>query len=189
MTNKKKILILMGHPDKETVSGFLADSYEKGAKKVGHQVKRVNVGDLEFDPILHKGYKEVQTLEPDLLMVQQSIKWADHLVIVYPNWWGSMPALFKGLFDRMLLPGFAFNFRDGKHLKYLTGKSARVVVTMDVMPKLFKTRTSRTMKNSILNFCGIYPVRISEIGPIKEIIDKKKTEWGEAFTNFGKRGI
>lgn len=188
--NKKKIFILLGHSDCESLSGFLADSYEAGAREVGHDIRRVNICDLKFDPILHKGYKEIQELEPDLVMVQENIKWANHIVILYPNWWGSMPAILKGLFDRMILPGFGFNFKDGKHLKHLSGRSARVVVTMDIMPKFFGvSRTAKTVKNSILKFCGINPVRISEIGPVKEVVEEKKEEWGKTFADFGKRAI
>ena len=53
----KKILIVLGHPDSQTFSGTVADHYQAGAEEVGHTVERVNVGDLQFDPILHKGYK------------------------------------------------------------------------------------------------------------------------------------
>jgi len=81
----KRIFILMGNPDKEgTLSNEIADTYEREAKAAGHEVRRANLGDLQFDPILHKGYKEIQPLEPDLLKVQADILWAEHFVLVYP---------------------------------------------------------------------------------------------------------
>ncbi|PIP73030.1 MAG: NADPH:quinone reductase [Candidatus Lloydbacteria bacterium CG22_combo_CG10-13_8_21_14_all_47_15] len=187
---KKKIFVFLGHTDPETICGFLAEQYASGAEAGGHEVRRVNISDLQFDPILHKGYKEIQELEPDLVRVQEDIKWADHIFIAYPNWWGSMPAKLKGFFDRALLPGFGFNFRDGKHLKYMTGKSARVVVTMDIMPPFFlHTRTALTMRNSILRFCGIAPVRISEIGPVKHTPANKREAWGKQFYDYGKIAV
>ncbi len=188
--NTKKVLVMLGHPDTDSLAGFLADQYEAGAKANGAEVKRINVGDLKFDPILHKGYRVIQELEPDLISAQEMIKWADHIVIVYPNWWGSMPASLKGFFDRALLPGFGFNFRDGKIIKRLVGKSARIIITMDIMPTLFfHTRAALTMKKSILRFCGIEPVRITEIGPVKEVVEKKKDEWGRRVFSYGKAGI
>lgn len=186
----KKILIFLGHTDPETMCGFLAEEYAAGAKAGGHTVRRINIGDMQFDPILHKGYKEIQELESDLKKAQDDIKWADHIMITYPNWWGSMPAKFKGFFDRALLPGFGFNFRDGKLQKRLAGKTARVAVTMDIMPPFFRhTRTAITMRNSILRFCGVEPVRISEIGPVKNIPADKREEWGRRFYDYGKVGV
>src|SRR6478609_2641493 len=112
---KKKITLLLGHPDTSgTICGELALLYESAAKKAGHEVRRFNLGELRFDPILHKGYKVIQNLEPDLTALQDSIRWADHFVIIYPTWWCSMPALLKGLFDRIWLPAFAFNMRKHK---------------------------------------------------------------------------
>ncbi|MEK7129079.1 MAG: NAD(P)H-dependent oxidoreductase, partial [Patescibacteria group bacterium] len=81
---KKKILILLGHSDNETTCGSFATAYEEGAKETGYEVKRVNLGDLKFDPILHKGYKVIQELEPDLLALQNDFRWAEHIVLFYP---------------------------------------------------------------------------------------------------------
>lgn len=89
------------------LDGALADAYEETARQKGHEVRRQNLGDLRFDPILWHGYQKVQELEPDLLAAQASITWCDHWVIIYPIWWGSVPALLKGFFDRALYSGFA----------------------------------------------------------------------------------
>lgn len=90
--------------------------------------------------VLHDGYNQVQLLEPDLVQAQADITWAEHLAFVYPIWWGGIPALMKGFFDRIFLPGFAFKYREGKAFpdKLLKGKTAHLLVTMDTPPWYYK---------------------------------------------------
>src|SRR3989344_6850174 len=108
--HRKKIFMLFGHPDASGLCGALADAYMEGAREGGHEIIRMNAGDMRFDPILHKGYRELQALEPDLIEFQKKVGWADHFVIVHPVWWVGMPALLKAIFDRAWLPGSAFRY-------------------------------------------------------------------------------
>jgi len=182
----KKIYILLGHPDKETLSGHYADVYEEAARDAGHEVRRSNIGDLNFDPILHQGYKVIQELEPDLKHVQENLKWADHFVLVYPVWWSATPALLKGLFDRIWLPGFCFRMK--KHRtwhsfpgweKFMKGKTARVISLSNMRPwlirLLFGDFTNETSR-ATLGFVG-YRVRRTEIGNAEKLSSKKKESW------------
>jgi len=195
----KKIFILLGHPQTESSAGSFADAYQSGAEEGGHEVRRMNIGDLSFDPLLHKGYKEIQTLEPDLVQVQENMRWADHIVILYPNWWCTMPALLKGMFDRMWLPGFAFNFekdkdgkRTGRVLKMLKGKSGRVIVTTGTHPFIIRLRDgdfTNELARGILGFSGISPVGITTLGPCENTPEKKRTGWMEKVHTLGKKGV
>ena len=129
----KTILILNAHPNKKSFCSALAESYLNGAQSSNADIKLINLIDLNFDPILKTTNSQDTELEPDILKVQKEISKADHLVFVYPNWWGTYPALLKGFFDRVFTSGFAFRYRTKNPLpeKLLTGKSARVIVTMD----------------------------------------------------------
>ena len=104
----KNILIINGHPDKESFCFALSESYKMGAYKTNTNVKLIHLIDLKFNPILTYGYRKISELEPDLVQMQQDILWADHLVFVYPNWWSTVPALLKGLIDRIFVPGLLF---------------------------------------------------------------------------------
>lgn len=190
----KKIVIICGHPDADSFSGSVLDRYQIGAEEAGHEVRRYNLGELHFDPILHKGYKEIQQLEPDLVMLQDAILECDHLVIGYPNWWCSMPALLKGLFDRFWLPGFAFNFnkQTKKIEKHLTGKSARVLVLCGSHGPL-KTWWSfgdftNEIQYGILEFAGI-KTQVSVYGPTEKVADKVKEKWLKEVEILGRKGI
>lgn len=170
----KKIFIVIGHPDPKAFTGRIARWYAEGARAAGHKVRILDLGAVSFDPILRRGYSTAQPLEPALAKAQRDIRWADHLVFVYPNWWGSMPALLKGFFDRVLLPGFAFAY-DAEKMRsrgLLAGKSARVILLMRTTSKEYRKKfpySGETVKNSILEFCGVRPVRMTEIGPSERI--------------------
>lgn len=188
----KKILIINGHPDRESFCFDLAKSYKKGADLTGADCKLVNLIDLNFDPILHYGYRKRTELEPDLLSIQQDILNSDHLVFVYPTWWGTYPALLKGFFDRVFLPKFAFKYRENSLLwdKLLKNKSARLITTMD-SPKwyyafIYKSPGHNSLKKGILQFCGINPVKITSYGPIKSSNEKKRKKWINNTVKLGK---
>lgn len=181
----KRITLVLGHPDAGSYCGALADTYAQAARQAGHEVKLIRLGELDFDPVLHQGYKTVQPLEPDLQAAQAAITWANHLVFVYPLWWGAMPALLKGFFDRVFLPGYAFKYRRNSPLwdRLLSGRSAQVFTTMDTPPWYYRLVYSmpahHQMRKTILEFCGIRPVRITSFGPLRHASDARKAAWLE----------
>ena len=168
-----KILIILGHPNLESYNNELAESYAAGAREKGAEVKMLKLAELDFDPILHGGFSRKQPLEDDLKEAQSLIMWANHLVWVYPSWWGSIPALLKGFIDRTFLPGFAFKYRENSIFwdKYLTGKSARLILTMDT-PRfynwlIYRSANIRQMKNATLQFSGVKTVKITVFDSIR----------------------
>lgn len=175
-----RTLIILGHPDKKSFCSSLADSYEKGAKEKGGEVARLNLCDLKFDPILRNGYNKIQNLEPDLVEAQRLIRWANHLVFVFPVWWSAPPALMKGFIDRVFLPGFAFQYRDNTAGidKLLTGRSARIILTSNA-PVLwlylnYFHPAVNMMKTSLLEMCGVSPVSVTSFGSLKNASEKKR---------------
>ena len=168
-----KILILNGNNKRESLSAAIWKAYRDGATEGGNEVILVNIAELKFDPILHEGYLVVQEMEPDLIDFQQKLLWADHFVVVYPTWWGGLPALLKGLFDRSFYSGFAFKYHDKGPMwdKLLSGRSAHVITTMDA-PFLwyflfYRSAGTNLIKNAILKFCGFSPVKTSYVTRVR----------------------
>src|SRR3970040_388843 len=128
----KKILVILGQPQRQSFGAALAQAYAEGARASGAEVRELFLGDLKFDPAGAMNHSSPPALETDLVMAQEAIKWAEHLVFVYPIWWGTIPALLKGFIERVFLPGFAVNFRDNSPLwdKLLTGRCAQLLVTL-----------------------------------------------------------
>lgn len=191
----KKILIILGHPVKDTFSDKLTQAYIDGATGSGAEIRYLKLNQLKFDPNFSTGYRGNQELEPDLKEAQELISWANHLVFFYPNWWSTFPALLKGFIDRTFLPGFAFKYGKGgtRPQKLLTGKSARLIVTMDNPPWYYrwvlKQPGHHAMKKGILQFCGINPVRITTVGSIRVSTEKRRQKWIYLVTRLGEKMI
>lgn len=174
-----RTLIILGHPDKKSFCARLADSYESGAKEKGGDVERINLNEIRFNPILKKGYRDVMPLEEDLVEAQRLIKWANHLVFVFPVWWSAPPALLKGFIDRVFLPGFAFKYRENSSQwdKLLQGKRARLIITSDApvfwLYAMYFHPALNMMKKAVLEFCGVSPVNVTSFGGIKNSNEKK----------------
>jgi len=187
-----RIFILLGHTDKATLSGSFADTYEKAAKDTGHEVRRQNIGDMHFDPILHQGYKTIQQLEPDIHDFQENIRWAEHFVIVYPIWWSAMPAMLKGLFDRAWLPHFAFQFAHHglTWSKLLKGRTARIITSANspywLLVLMYGPPTDK-LALAILHFAGIR-TRLTFFGPSERSSPATHAKWLKKVERLGRRG-
>ncbi len=187
----KKILVINANPQVESLSGAFANEYIDGAISSGAQCKLINLVHFDFDPVLKNGYKKKTELEPDLLLAQKDISEADHMVFIYPTWWGTFPALLKGFIDRVFIPGFAFKYRENSILwdKLLKGKSARLIVTMDsplwYYRFIYGNPGHNAMKKSTLKFCGINPVKITAFGPVKTAKKSKIDGWLKKVKKLG----
>jgi putative NADPH-quinone reductase len=174
-----RTLIILGHPDKKSLCHALADEYERGAREKGGEVKRLNLSDLSFNPNLKYGFRLASNLEADLISAQSDIKWANHLVFVYPVWWSGVPAILKGFIDRVFLPGFAFKYRENSSQwdKLLTGRSARLIMTSDApifyLYLAYFHPALNMMKKAVLEFCGVAPVSVSSFGSIRGSSSKR----------------
>ncbi|MFN2349132.1 MAG: NAD(P)H-dependent oxidoreductase [Thioalkalivibrio sp.] len=171
----KRILIIQGHPDPagNHYGHALAEAYRIGAEEGGHRVEDLSVAQLDFELLRTQAEWMKGESAPDIRSAQQAIARADHLVILYPLWLGSMPALLKGFLEQTLRPGFALGHpeRPGDYPKLLKDKSARIVVTMG-MPAFvyrwfFRAHSLKSLERNILRFCGIKPIRESLIGMVE----------------------
>lgn len=179
----KRILLILGHPSATSLCAALAKSYAQSALDAGHEVRQLRLGEMNFDPVLREGYQQIQALEDDLSAAQSDILWAEHLTLVYPIWWGGIPALLKGFFDRVLLPGFAFKYRKGKAFpdKLLRGRTADLLVTMDTPPWyyrwFYRMPGLHQVRKTTLDFCGIKPLRTLTFGPVLGSSDQQRQAW------------
>ena len=194
MKGRKNILVILGHTDPNSFCRSLSDAYISGATKSKQSVRIMKLGDLKFDPILYEGYKKIQKLEPDLVRAQKELLWADHVVWVFPIWWGVYPAIMKGFLDRVLLPGFAYKYTGpSKWNRLLAGRSSRLIVTTGGPALLYKLLGNLpaiyALKYITLQFCGFKPVKTTLFGSIRKSTPKDQLAYYLArVRQLGERG-
>ncbi|SHN19720.1 Putative NADPH-quinone reductase (modulator of drug activity B) [Pseudomonas asturiensis] len=179
----KRVLVILGHPSDESFCGALTGCYVEAARRAGHDVRVLRLDSLNFDPLLRAGYRVPQPLEPDLIKAQADITWAEHLAFIYPIWWGGIPALMKGFFDRVFLPGYAFQYRPGKAFpeQLLKGRTAHLLVTMDTPPWyyrwVYRMPGLHQVRKNTLQFCGIKPLNTLMFGPLLGSSSRQRDAW------------
>jgi NAD(P)H dehydrogenase (quinone) len=189
----KKILIINGHPNRDSFNFGITTAYKEGAQSSGAVVKEIVIANLEFDPNLQYGYQKRIELEPDLIEAWEKIKWAEHLVWIHPVWWGGLPALTKGFIDRLFLPGFAFKYRENSVWwdKLLRGKSAHIITTLDQPSWYYWFAYGRPsvnqLKKSTLEFCGVTPVKVTYVGIIKTAKKELREKWLNRVEDLGRK--
>lgn len=168
-----RVLVLDGHPDRQSLCGALAASAAEAAQSRGAEARLLRLSDLRFDPDLIGGYKTQQQLEPDLLLVLEGLRWCDTLILVHPMWWGAAPAKLKGLIDRLFLPGIAFAYEGDGHFpkKLFEGRTARVLITTDTPSWYlwlgYRNGWLNVLRRQILDFVGLKVTHMKTIGPIR----------------------
>jgi putative NADPH-quinone reductase len=191
----RRIAIIQGHPDPDPqrFCRGLADAYAEGALAAGHAVDRIDIATLDFPWLRTQADFEHGALPDTLKPAQAAILAADHLVIIFPLWLGTMPALLKAFLEQVMRPGVAFAYQpNGFPRKLLAGRSARIVVTMG-MPALiyrwwFARHGIRGLERSILRFTGIKPVRETLIGMIGTADAAARQRWLDRMRTFGTQG-
>ncbi|MFO2464549.1 NAD(P)H-dependent oxidoreductase [Pseudomonas sp. 15FMM2] len=180
---RQRILVILGHPSSTSLCAALAEACVTSANRAGHDVRVLRLGDLAFDPVLRHGYTQHQPLEPDLLSAQSDILWATHLTFVFPVWWGGVPALMKGFFDRIFLPDFAFKYRKGKAFpdKLLLGRTAHLLVVLDTPPWyyrwFYRMPAVHQVRKTTLEFCGVKPIKTLMFGPVLGSSAAQRDKW------------
>ncbi len=189
------VLIINANPKTSSLNAALAEHYAQSVREGGATCSVVHLHDLTFDANLAEGYSAPQPLEPDLLRIQEQITRADHLVFVTPVWWGGLPARFKGLLDRVLLPGFAFRFEKGKAFpqRLLKGKTARIIATMDTPVWYFRfvmgDPLMKMLKQPVLGLCGVKVTGRNYFGPVVGSKETVREAWKAALQKAAQKDL
>lgn len=177
----KNICVINGHPDPNSkhFCAALAVAYKHGAESVGHKVSDISVGRLHFG--FMKNFEEFDRSSSDMDVYQDKVREADHVVLIYPLWLGTMPAKTKAFLEHLGRGQFLLD-ASGESSKWpvqkMRGKSARVIVTMG-MPGwayrvVFGAHSLKGVEAGILKMAGFKPVYDTVLGMIESSPKRRK---------------
>lgn len=153
----KNILLILAHPNKNSLNHSIANIYRQVQEKKGNQVEFI---DLYSDENQQGFYIIESNKTKEMEYFQQKILKADELVFVFPYWWGSIPAILKNWIDWNFSKGFAYEYKNSRPIGLLNNKKVTIFTTTGA-PKFYYdlTGANRRLKNmwkeQIINFCGM----------------------------------
>jgi putative NADPH-quinone reductase len=191
----KRILIIDGHPDPDAtrLCHGLSGAYGAGAVDGGHEIRGIDLHALDFPLLRTREDFDHGTPPGNIAAAQADIMWAEHLMIVYPLWLGTMPALLKAFLEQVIRPNFAFERgKPGWPKKLLKGRTARIVVTMGMPVMVYRwvylSHSLRSLERNVLKFAGIGPVRETLFGMADETGERTRNRWISRMSALGRAG-
>lgn len=185
-----RILVVQGHPDGRGchLCHCLVHAYICGAEGRGHRVRLIDVARLDF-PVLTSKQDWLRAEVPDAIVrAQDDIRWADHVLVAFPLWFGDMPALLKAFLEQVLRPGFAFDdARDELWEPLLSGKTARILATAN-MPAhfgVFGAAGIACLHGNVLSAAGLDPTCAMVVGNADVMSEAERNGWTARMHEYG----
>jgi len=182
-------LIIYSHLNPMSFTKAIVDKVEKVAKAKGEAVKIIDLYGEKFNPVLE--FPDIESMfmgketPKDVKEYQDMVTWADHLTIVYPLWWGQMPAMLKGFIDRVFASGYAFEYTEKGPEGLLKGKTAQLFISTGTPSEYYEqsgmlTAQKRINNAGIFGFCAI-ETNITFFGNVAMGTDEERKAYLESI--------
>jgi putative NADPH-quinone reductase len=200
MTSASRILVLIGTPLGGTLVHALAGAYADAARERGAEVRTI---DLAVDPIPAHPVDRNQLraprssddvgLDPEVGRYLETLEWAEHVAVFFPQWWGTYPAALKAFFDRVFLSGRVYRYRATGRLwdRLLAGRTGRVVMTMD-SPRawnrlVYRNAAETSVTRAIFGYCGIRTTGVTRFGEVRHQDAATRARWIRSMRTLARR--
>lgn len=195
-----QIAVIVGNPFAGSLDHALAAAYTSAARDAGADVRVIDLADADFalsparrDELRVTGPDDIDRLGPQVAAMIGTVEWADHLVFVYPVWWGTFPAVLKGFIDRVFLSGTAFRYgaQGPRWERLLRGRTARLMTTMDA-PSVFnrikyRRASENAMRNPLLWYVGIKTIGSDTFDRVRFSTPERRAGWLATAARLGER--
>lgn len=176
--------VIYAHPNPNSFNGAILNQVIKALEDGKHSYDVIDLYKDRFDPVLlfdEKKRRSDMKRDPETAEYRRIVKNADHLIFIYPLWWGGMPAIMKGFIDRVFAAGEAYTYQGKLPKGLLKARMASVYYTADA-PSWYLRFWRRdadwvTVKDVVLKFCGVRRVKRLLFAGVKDSSEEKRTQW------------
>ena len=155
------ITIVLSHPWHGSFNKAIVDTIIQKLEAENKAYQLIDLHKDKFNPAFDEAdlavFGKGQSVDPLVGEYQEKLKNSDEIVFVFPIWWGNMPAMLKGFFDKTLLYGFAYNYENG-WTPLLQIKKTIVITTSEQETEAYTTRLGNPIEyatNTIFGATGM----------------------------------
>lgn len=188
-----KTLIVFNHPHEGSYCTSILHAAEKGLKAGGHPCRIINLDKDGFDPVMRS--KDLKAfamagkdmddalleVDPLVMKYKEDLEWAEHLVMIFPIWWMTSPAMTKGFIDKVIFPAVAYNMVKGRLVSRLPVRKVTVITTMNTPSDIYKEMFDNSIEGSMIKGTfrqiGIEDVGWISLNGVKQAGQEQRIEW------------
>ena len=189
-----KTLIIYNHPHEGSFCSAVRDAVLSGLDVGGHEYKVINLDKDGFDPVMREkdlkafveggrnGDNWPDGVDPLVRSYVQKMKWAERIVMIFPIWWMTTPAMMKGFIDKVIFPGMVYRMEGGKLVSLLSRlKQVVIITTMNTPSAIYESTFNNSIEGSLIkgtfNQIGIHDIRWISLNMVKQVGDEKRWLW------------
>ena len=188
-------LIVFNHPYGGSFCGAILAAVERGLKTGGHKCRVINLDQDDFDPVMRSkdllafvgagraGEDALDAIDDQVREYKEHLEWAEHLVMIFPMWWMTTPAMTKGFIDKVIFPAIAYDMKDGRLVSRLSLRKVTVITTMNTPADIYREVFGNPLEGSLIKGTfrqiGIENIEWTSLNEVKQVSRGQREAWLE----------
>lgn len=188
-------LIVFNHPYGGSFCGAILAAVERGLKTGGHKCRVINLDQDDFDPVMRSkdllafvgagraGADALDAIDDQVREYKEHLEWAEHLVMIFPVWWMTTPAMTKGFIDKVIFPAIAYDMKDGRLVSRLSLRKVTVITTMNTPADIYREVFGNPLEGSLIKGTfrqiGIENIEWTSLSEVKQVSRGQREAWLE----------
>jgi len=187
----KKIFIITYQPKEKSEKAEYVEAYKEEAKKLGHDVREINIHDLNIEYLSfdQEGVPNL-TLSDEIKQAQDNILWADQIVVVYSVWCIGLPAKVKAFIERIFQKDILVKYGKMGPEPLLKDKTMVIMQSYSmpyfIMKYFYGDLTFKMLKIIFQNWCGFKIKKRFDFDMIDSVDEKRRQKWLKEIKEFVK---